>query len=144
MRIAAVGAGYVGLTLAAVLAPRHQVAICDIDKSKVQAVNARRSPFHDATLGDFLRDAKLDLTATESLADACLGAEVVILAAPTNYDAASGCFYTSTLEAVLGGAIEVAPEAVIVIKSTVPVGFTKRMRAGHPGAQIVFAPEFLR
>ncbi|MDR3107252.1 MAG: nucleotide sugar dehydrogenase, partial [Bifidobacteriaceae bacterium] len=144
MRIGVVGAGYVGLTLAAVLAQRHEVSICDIDQAKVDAINARRAPFYDATLGDFLRDTPLRLTATASLAQTCADAEVVFLATPTNYDHETGRFDTAPLEAVLTRARRAGPAAVIVIKSTVPVGFTEQMRASHPGAMIVFVPEFLR
>jgi UDPglucose 6-dehydrogenase len=120
------------------------VTVCDIDPEKVRAVNGRVAPFSDATLGEYLRDANLDLTATSSLADACDGADFVFLATPTNYSHTSGSFDTGTLEAALGGSLEAAPDAVIVIKSTVPVGFTERMREAHPEATIVFAPEFLR
>ncbi|MDR1394442.1 MAG: nucleotide sugar dehydrogenase [Bifidobacteriaceae bacterium] len=144
MRIAVIGAGYVGLTLAAVLAQRHQVTVCDIDPTKVDLVNSRRSPFYDATLGDFLQSAELNLSATTSLEQACQNASYVILATPTNYDHQSGSFDTSSLEQVLDDAALQVPQATFVIKSTVPVGFTERMRAKHPGAGIVFVPEFLR
>ena len=144
MRIGVVGAGYVGLPLAAVLAQRHSVTICDIDHAKVNAVNARRAPFYDTSLGDFLRQADLDLTATTSLRQACAGADLMILATPTNYDHESGGFDTASLETVTAQTLEWAAQATIVIKSTVPVGFTARLRETHPGARIVFVPEFLR
>jgi UDPglucose 6-dehydrogenase len=144
MRIAVVGAGYVGLTLAAVLAQRHEVRVCEIDRRKVDLVNARRAPFQDGGLGEFLQDTDLDLAATASLEDACSGAETVFLAVPTNYDHATGCFDTSILEDALAATLAVAPRTVAVVKSTVPVGFTERMRAAHPGAEVVFVPEFLR
>ncbi|MDR0628019.1 MAG: nucleotide sugar dehydrogenase [Bifidobacteriaceae bacterium] len=144
MRIGVVGAGYVGLPLAAVLAQHHTVTICDIDPAKVEAVNARRAPFYDTSLGDFLRSADLDLAATTSLREACAGADLMILATPTNYDHESGGFDTASLETVTAQTLEWAEQATIVIKSTVPVGFTARLREAYPGAKIVFVPEFLR
>ncbi|MDR1633697.1 MAG: nucleotide sugar dehydrogenase [Bifidobacteriaceae bacterium] len=144
MRIGVIGAGYVGLTLAACLARIRQVTVCDVDSSKVAAINQRRSPFADATLGAYLQETPLRLAATDSPQTACRDAEFVFLAVPTDYDDESGCFDTSALEAVLDQTTRIAPEAMFVIKSTVPVGFTNRMRRRHQGIQIVFAPEFLR
>ena len=144
MKIAVVGLGYVGLSNAVVLAQHHQVWAVDVDAARVRAVDERRSPVEDADLGHHLAHADLDLRATTDLAAACAGAAYVLVATPTDYDPAVHHFDTSSVESVIRGVREVNPTAVIVIKSTVPVGFTARMRGEHLGAHIVFSPEFLR
>ncbi len=144
VKIAVVGLGYVGMSNAVVLARHHQVWAVDVDPARVEAVNARRSPVEDADLGDHLAHTELDLRATTDLAAAVAGASYVVVATPTDYDPEAHHFDTRSVESVIREAREVNPTAVVVIKSTVPVGFTARMRAEHLGAHIVFSPEFLR
>jgi len=144
VKIAVVGLGYVGMSNAVVLARHHQVWAVDVDPARVEAVNARRSPVEDADLGDHLAHDELDLRATTDLAAAVAGASYVVVATPTDYDPEAHHFDTRSVESVIREAREVNPTAVVVIKSTVPVGFTARMRAEHLGAHIVFSPEFLR
>ncbi|WP_404311764.1 nucleotide sugar dehydrogenase [Agrococcus terreus] len=144
MKIVVVGTGYVGLSNAVVLARHHQVVAVDIDQRKVDLVNDRRSPIADAELEQHLREAQLDLTATTDAKAAYDGAELVVVATPTDYDPVENFFNTRSVEAVIAQVLEVTRDATIVVKSTVPVGFTERLRAEHPGAHIVFSPEFLR
>ena len=144
MKIAVVGTGYVGLSLAVMLARRHQVVGFDLDAEKVAQINARRSPVIDPLLQEHLSERELQLQATTDPAQALHGAEFVIIATPTNYDDRSNFFDTSSVEKVIGQTLELNPSATIVIKSTIPVGFVERMRTAHTGAQIIFSPEFLR
>ncbi|WP_123815382.1 nucleotide sugar dehydrogenase [Myceligenerans xiligouense] len=144
MKIAVVGTGYVGLSNAVLMAQNHEVWAVDLDEIKVALVNERRSPIVDAELEEYLRDRDLNLTATLDAHAAYAGAEVVVVATPTNYDEVSNFFDTSSVESVIKDVLGVAPHATIVIKSTIPVGFTERMRSDHPDAAIVFSPEFLR
>jgi len=143
-RITVVGTGYVGLSNAVILAQHNTVVALDIDPAKVDLLNRRESPIIDAELQDYLRTKPLDLTATVDPAEAYAGAEFVVVATPTDYDEATNYFNTSSVESVIADAVAAAPQATVVIKSTVPVGFTERMRQAHPGADIVFSPEFLR
>lgn len=142
--IAVAGLGYVGLSNAVLLAQSHEVRALDIDAHRAAQVNARTSPIEDTEISEFLAGKDLSLTATTDPATALAGAEFVVIATPTNYDPSSNRFDTSTVEAVIGDARRLAPEATIVVKSTVPVGFVTRMRAetGYDG--IIFSPEFLR
>ncbi|GAB4083953.1 nucleotide sugar dehydrogenase [Myceligenerans cantabricum] len=144
MKIAVVGTGYVGLSNAVLMAQNHEVWAVDLEESKVRAVNERRSPIADVELEEYLREHELNLTATLDAHAAYEGAEVVVVATPTNYDEVSNFFDTSSVESVVKDVLGVAPGATIVIKSTIPVGFTARMREDNPGAAIVFSPEFLR
>lgn len=144
MKIAVAGTGYVGLSNAVLLAQHHEVWALDIDPAKVELVNARRSPIVDAELEEYLRDKPLDLTATLEVDEAFTGASVVVVATPTNYDELTNFFDTSSVESVIEDVLARAPEATIVVKSTVPVGFTERVRAEHPDAAVLFSPEFLR
>lgn len=144
MKIAVVGLGYVGLANAVILAQRHPVVALDVDAGRVEAVNERRSPIVDPDLEDYLAHRELDLRATLDAEDALSGAELVIISTPTNYDPEQDFFDTTTVEAVLDQVESIAPQASAVIKSTIPVGFTERMRAKHPGLTILFSPEFLR
>ncbi|MFE7506392.1 nucleotide sugar dehydrogenase [Promicromonospora sp. NPDC057488] len=144
MKIAVVGTGYVGLSNAVLLAQHHEVSTLDVDPAKVALVNDRRSPIVDAELEQYLAEVDLNLTATLDKDAAYAGAGVVVIATPTNYDEESNFFDTSSVETVIADVLVAAPEATIVIKSTIPVGFTQRMREEHPGAAIVFSPEFLR
>lgn len=139
-----VGTGYVGLSNAVIFAQNHDVAAVDIDPARVEAINQRRSPLIDPELEDYLAHHALTLTATLDSRTAYTDAEVVVIATPTDYDPATNYFDTSSVEAVLDEALAANPTALVVIKSTVPVGFTASLRARHPGARIVFSPEFLR
>lgn len=144
MRIAIAGTGYVGLSNAVVLAQKHDVVAVDLDAAKVDAINARTSPIIDADIDRYLREVPLRLVATTDASAAYAGAELVVVATPTDYDPETNYFDTSSVESVIGQVLAVAPSATIVVKSTVPVGFTERIRAERPGAAIVFSPEFLR
>ncbi|QEV99032.1 nucleotide sugar dehydrogenase [Microbacterium caowuchunii] len=144
MKIAIVGTGYVGLSNAVVLAQHHEVCAVDVDAHKVEMLSQRRSPIVDAELEEYLATRELDLTATTDAAAAYRGAEFVVVATPTNYDEETNYFDTSSVESVIEAVLIVNPQAAIVIKSTVPVGFTVRMVAAYPAATIIFSPEFLR
>ncbi len=143
-RITVVGTGYVGLSNAVILAQHNTVVALDIDPVKVDLLNRRESPITDEELQDYLRTKPLDLTATLDAAQAYADAEFVVVATPTDYDEATNYFNTTSVESVIADALAANPQATVVIKSTVPVGFTARMRAAHPGASIIFSPEFLR
>jgi UDPglucose 6-dehydrogenase len=144
MKIAIAGTGYVGLSNAVILAQHHQVFAVDIDPEKVAILNARHSPIVDAEMEEYLATRDLDLTATLDSRAAYADADFVVIATPTNYDEVSNFFDTSSVESVIDTVLDVNPDAAIVIKATVPVGFTDRMIAEHPGATIIFSPEFLR
>ncbi|EWT02772.1 UDP-glucose 6-dehydrogenase [Intrasporangium oryzae NRRL B-24470] len=144
MKITVVGLGYVGLSNAVILAQRSEVVALDIDAHRVELVNDGRSPIVDPELEEWLDRGGLDLRATTDPADAYAGADFVVIATPTDYDPDTNFFDTSSVESVIHDALEHAPDATIVVKSTVPVGFTARMRAAHPGGHVVFSPEFLR
>jgi UDPglucose 6-dehydrogenase len=143
-RIAVAGTGYVGLSNAVILAQHNTVVALDIDPEKVALINRRESPIIDEELQDYLRNKPLELTATLDPAAAYDGAEFVIVATPTDYDETTNYFNTGSVESVISDVMAKNPEATVVVKSTVPVGFTARMRDEHPGASIMFSPEFLR
>src|SRR5690606_38188854 len=138
MKIAIAGTGYVGLSNAVILAQHHEVWALDLDPAKVDANNGRRSPIVDAELEEYLAAKPLALTATLDQQEAFAGAAFVVVATPTNYDERSNYFDTSTVESVITDVLRIEPGATVVIKSTIPVGFTERMRAAHPGASIIF------
>ncbi|RYJ05780.1 MAG: nucleotide sugar dehydrogenase [Actinomycetales bacterium] len=144
MRIAVAGTGYVGLSNAVLLAQHHTVVAVDIDADKVALVNQRHSPIEDTELEDYLANHELDLTATLDKAAAYSDAQVVVIATPTDYDVKSNYFNTSSVESVVRDVLAVNTSATIVVKSTVPVGFTAGLQAEHPEATIIFSPEFLR
>jgi len=144
MKIAVAGLGYVGLSLAVLLARMHRVMALDVAPARVDAVNAGRSPIEDPGISDHLATRHLDLAATLDPAEAFAGAGYVIVATPTNFDPRSNRFDTSSVEQVIALARRLAPEATVVVRSTVPVGFTRRMRERHATDAILFSPEFLR
>ncbi|GAA3218593.1 nucleotide sugar dehydrogenase [Oerskovia jenensis] len=144
MKVVIAGTGYVGISNAVVLAQHHDVVAVDIDPGKVDAVNRRESPIADPELEEYLREGSLSLTATTDGPTAFASAELVVVATPTDYDPDANYFDTSTVESVVAQVCAANPHALIVIKSTVPVGFTKRLRDRHPGSVIIFSPEFLR
>ena len=144
MKIAIFGLGYVGLSNAVLLAQHNEVMAVDISAERVAMLNDRKSPIIDAELEEFLANRPLTLTATLDAKEALAGADYVLVATPTNYDVDTNKFDTSTVEDVVRTATEHAPEATIVIKSTIPVGFVKDIRARLGTGQVIFSPEFLR
>jgi UDPglucose 6-dehydrogenase len=143
-KITVVGAGYVGISNAVLLAQRNAVVVLDIDAHKIALINAKSSPISDPEIEDYLANRPLNLVATTDRDVAYDGADFVIVATPTDYDPDTGYFNTSTVEKVIADTLEFAPQALIVIKSTIPVGFTEQMRAKMRSDAIVFSPEFLR
>lgn len=144
VKIAIVGTGYVGISNAVLLAQHNRVVALDIDSRKVDLINARTSPIADPEIEDYLANRELDLVATTDKATAYDDADFVVVATPTDYDPDSNYFNTGSVESVIADALKMAPGAMIVVKSTVPVGFTDRMRTEHGSDAIVFSPEFLR
>ena len=144
MKIAVAGVGYVGLSLAVLLSQHHDVTAVDVIAEKVDMINRRVSPIQDREIEQYLKEKPLRLTATLDGEAAYRQAEYVIIATPTNYDPQKNYFDTSSVEQVIDTVLRVHPEAVMVIKSTIPVGFTARMQEKHPQARLLFSPEFLR
>jgi len=143
-RIAVAGIGYVGLSNAVLLAQHNEVRALDISQARVDMINARQCPIIDAELEAYLADKPLNLTATTDPGEAFAGAEFVIVATPTNYDPETNVFDTSSVEAVVREVIAVNPEATIVVKSTIPVGYTRALSEKLGTDQVIFSPEFLR
>ena len=144
LRIAVAGTGYVGLSIATLLAQHNHVTAVDILPETVDLINRRKSPIQDDYIEKYLAEKDLDLTATLDGAAAYRDADYVIIAAPTNYDSARNYFDTSAVEAVIELVLSVNPDAVMVIKSTIPVGYTESVRQKYHTANIIFSPEFLR
>ena len=144
MKIAVAGTGYVGLSIATLLAQHHEVWAVDIIPEKVEMINNKKSPIQDEYIEKYLAEKELDLTATLDAKEAYSDADFVVIAAPTNYDSKKNFFDTSAVEAVIKLVIEYNPEAIMVIKSTIPVGYTVSVREKFHCDNIIFSPEFLR
>lgn len=144
LKIVVAGLGYVGLSNAVLLSQNNNVVGTDLLAQRVSAVNERRPPFHDPELEEFMVLKDLNLTATLNLDEACLSADIVIIATPTDYDPKTNYFDTSSVENVIATVLKFNPDALIVIKSTVPVGFTFKLRKKFRTNRIIFSPEFLR
>lgn len=144
MKIAVAGTGYVGLSIATLLAQHHEIIAVDIIEEKVNMINQRKSPIQDNEIEDFFKSKKLNLTATLDAKKAYKDAEFVVIAAPTNYDSKKNFFDTSAVENVIELVLEVNPDAIMAIKSTIPVGYTESVRKKYNTKNIIFSPEFLR
>ena len=144
MKIAVAGTGYVGLSMATLLAQHHSVTAVDVIAEKVEKINRRESPIQDEYIEKYFAEKELDLVATLDGAAAYRDAEFVIIAAPTNYDPQKNFFDTSAVENVIQLVMKYNPNAVMVIKSTIPVGFTANVRQKYNTDKIIFSPEFLR
>lgn len=144
LKIAVAGTGYVGLSIATLLSQHHQVTAVDIIPEKVELINNKKSPIRDDYIEKYLVEKELNLTATLDAKEAYSDADFVVIAAPTNYDSKKNFFDTSAVEAVIKLVIEYNPEAIMVIKSTIPVGYTASVREKFHCDNIIFSPEFLR
>ena len=144
LKIAVAGTGYVGLSIATLLSQHHNVMAVDIVPEKVDLINSKKSPIQDDYIEKYLAEKELNLTATLDAKEAYSDADFVVIAAPTNYDSKKNFFDTSAVEAVIKLVIEYNPEAIMVIKSTIPVGFTASVREKYHCDNIIFSPEFLR
>ena len=144
MKIAVAGTGYVGLSIATLLSQNHEVMAVDIVPEKVEKINKRISPIQDEYIEKYLKEKELNLTATLDAEEAYKDADFVVIAAPTNYDSKKNFFDTSAVEAVIKLVIEYNPDAIMVIKSTIPVGYTASIREKFHCDNIIFSPEFLR
>ncbi|MBE6576891.1 MAG: nucleotide sugar dehydrogenase [Ruminococcaceae bacterium] len=144
MKIAVAGTGYVGLSMAVLLAQNNEVIAVDVIPEKVEMINSKKSPIVDKEIQEYLSTKKLDLVATTDGASAYKDAELIIISTPTNYDPNKNYFDTSSVESVIAQVIEANPDAIMIVKSTVPVGFTEKVRADFCCDNILFSPEFLR
>jgi UDPglucose 6-dehydrogenase len=143
-RITVAGIGYVGLANAVLLSQHNIVTAFDISTERAAMLKRRESPIDDKEIKEFLANGSLDITATADIEEAYQNPDFVIIATPTDYDPDTEYFKTSSVEAVIHDVEKLCPSAAVVVKSTVPVGFTERMKAEHPGLEIIFSPEFLR
>lgn len=144
MKIAVAGTGYVGLSIAMLLSQNHQVVALDIIEEKINLLNRKKSPISDAEIEDFLTNKSLNFTATMDKEKAYQDADFVVIATPTDYDVATNTFNTNSVEAVINDVMAINPSAIIIIKSTIPVGYTDSIRKKRNCDKIIFSPEFLR
>lgn len=144
IKVAVAGTGYVGLSLAVLIAQRHKVYALDIVKEKVDLINQRKSPIEDSEIQNYLDNKELDLTATLDKNEAYEGADFIVIATPTDYDEVTNTFNTKSIEAVIEDVLQINPSATMVIKSTIPVGYTDSIKARFQVENIIFSPEFLR
>lgn len=144
MKIAVAGTGYVGLSIATLLAQHHEVVALDVMKEKVDKINNGISPIQDNEIEDYLKNKNLNIKATLNKEEAFQGAKFVVISTPTNYDEVKNYFDTSSVEETIASVLKVNPEAIMVIKSTIPVGFTKQMKEKYEIDNLLFSPEFLR
>ncbi|MBO4212549.1 MAG: UDP-glucose 6-dehydrogenase, partial [Clostridia bacterium] len=144
MKIAVAGMGYVGLSLAVLLAQKNEVTAVDIIKEKVDLINQKKSPIRDEYTEKYFVEKELDIVATLDAESAYRAVEAVIVAAPTDYDAENGGFNTSVVENIIKNVVNCNSYAFVVVKSTVPIGFTEKMRKKYGSKRILFSPEFLR
>lgn len=144
MKIAVVGTGYVGLSLATLLSQQNKVVALDIIPEKVALINQHQSPIIDKEISEFLENESLDLVATTTPEEAYIDADYVIISTPTNYDSEKNFFDTSSVEAVIKNVLEINPDATMIIKSTIPVGYTESAKKKFGTDNLIFAPEFLR
>ena len=144
LKIAVAGTGYVGLSIATLLSQHHQVVAVDIVPEKVELINNKKSPIQDDYIEKYLAEKELNLLATLDAEAAYKDADFVVIAAPTNYDSKKNFFDTSAVEAVIKSVMQYNPDAIMVIKSTIPVGYTASIREKTGSKNIIFSPEFLR
>ena len=144
MKIAVAGTGYVGLSIAVLVAQRHEVVALDIIREKVDKINNRISPIDDTEISDFLKNRKLNLKATTNPEEAYSGARVIFVAGPTDYNTEGNFFDTSVIERMFDDITKYNKDAIVCIKSTIPVGYTSQIKKSYPGMKLIFSPEFLR
>lgn len=144
LNITVVGAGYVGFTLAAILAQKNIVKVLDIDHDKVERINSNKSTIEDKGIDEFLSSKKIEMSATTDQKESLSHADYVIIATPTNYDASSNSFDTKSVEEIIKSTVKINPKCSIAIKSTIPIGFTAKIREKYLNQKIFFSPEFLR
>jgi UDPglucose 6-dehydrogenase len=144
MKIAVVGIGYVGASLAVLLAQNHEVVALDVSQEKINLLNENQSPIHDKEMQDFLENKSLDLVATSDKNQAYKNSDYVIIATPTDYDPETDFFNTKLIECVISDVLAINHNAVMVIKSTIPMGYVTRVKAQFGVENILFSPEFLR
>jgi len=144
MNIAVAGIGYVGLSNAVLLSQKHEVKMVDLDEAKINKINSKQSPIIDSEIEDFLANKSLKISATANKQEAYIDADYVIIATPTDYDPETNYFNTSSVESVINDVLSISPDSIMIIKSTVPVGFTESVKKKFQIKNIIFSPEFLR